>query len=48
MMGNNLSESDWESIRQFAQAPPSERSPEMLLGSPSDEDSVDEDTGRER
>ena len=47
-MGNNLSESDWESIRQFAQTPPSERSPEILLGSSNDENSADEDSGRDQ
>ena len=32
VMGEHLSESDWELIRQFAKTPAHERTPEILVG----------------
>lgn len=41
-MGEHLSESDWELIRQFAKTPAYERSPEILVGKETrGEESVD-------
>lgn len=35
-MGENLTESDWEQIREFANTPADDRSPEILSGGDED------------
>lgn len=41
-MGEHLTESDWEQIREFAKTPAYERSPEILSGSDGREDEAAE------
>lgn len=47
-MGEHLSESDWERIRQFAETPAYKRSPDMLSGSARTEEPSDEEKRDDR